>query len=98
MHFLIFLALLLIIFYFVLLQVYQFMEGQNLPESFSGCENFRKLRNFAGCEILQPANFFNLLALFIFSSSLQLFVSCNPPFSAPEIKFSNLLSHAINGH
>ena len=46
--------------------------------------------DFSGCE-----NFRNLV-LFIFS--LQLVVSCNPPFGDPEFKFSNLLSQAINGH
>ena len=57
-----------------------------MPEDFSGCENFRNLRS----ENSQPGTVHLLL--------LQLFVSCNPPFDIPEIKFYNLLSQAINGH
>ena len=59
-------------------------------EDFLGCENFRNLRKFVGCEISQHGIVHLLL--------LQLFVSCNPPFDVPEIKFSNLLSQAFNGH
>ena len=81
-----------------------------MPEDFSGCENFRNLRKFAGCEKSQAAKIRRLpkfagceilqvtkvrnLALFTFFSSLHLFVSCNPSFDAPEINFSNLLSHS----
>ena len=54
-----------------------------MPEDSSGCENFRNLQKFLSWHC---------------SSSLQLFVSCNPPFDALEIKFSNLLSQSINGH
>ena len=55
-----------------------------MSEDFSGCKNFRNMQKFTTC--------------WHCSSSLQLFVSYNPPFDAPEIKFSNLLSHSINGH
>ena len=61
-----------------------------MPKDFSGCENFRNLRKFTGYENSQPGTVHLLL--------LQLFVSCNPPFDVPKIKFSNLLSQAINGH
>ena len=56
-----------------------------MPEDFSGCEIFHNLRIFAGCENSQPGTVHLLL---------QLFVSCNPPFDALEINFSNLLSHS----
>ena len=55
-----------------------------MPENFSACENFRNLRKFA--------------TWYCSSSPMQLFVSCNPPFDVPKIKFSNLFSQAINGH
>ena len=32
-----------------------------MPEDFSGCENFRNLRIFAGCEISQPGTIHLLL-------------------------------------
>ena len=76
-------------------------------EDFSGCESFRNLRNFAGCEISQPTKFRRLRIFADCEISqpgtvhlllLQLFVSCNSPFDVLEIKFSNLLSQAINGH
>ena len=57
-----------------------------MPEDFSGCENFHNLRIFSGCENSQPGTVHLLL--------LQLFVSCKTPFDAPEINFSNLLSHS----
>ena len=46
--------------------------------------------DFSGCENSQPGTVHFLL--------MQLFVSCNPPSDVPEIKFSNLLNQAINGH
>ena len=55
-----------------------------MPENFSGCENFTTSENS------QHGTVHLLL--------LQLFVSYNPPFDVPEIKFFNLLSQAINGH
>ena len=73
-----------------------------MPEDFSGCENFRNLRIFAGCENFRNLRIFAGCEISqhgtVHLLPLSLFVSCNPPFGDPEIKFSNLLSKPINGH
>ena len=63
---------------------------QNLPEDFSGCENFGNLRKFAGCEISQPDTVHLLPTTLYFPSTLR--------FTLLKLKFYYLLSHAIDGH